>query len=105
MAHLDHDKSRYDTKMRQVSTYLRFVNADADLQHKVEQFYAFRFSNKTMFEDHHIVNELPSKLRTELVLTRFRQLIERVPFFAGEIKLHLQADPRTLTLLLHTSLC
>ena len=66
MSHLDFDKARYDTKMRQVMTYMKFINADIDMQHKVEDFYAYRFANKTMFDDHLIANELPVKLRTEI---------------------------------------
>jgi hypothetical protein len=69
--------------MRQVMTYMKFINSSTDLQHKVESFYMYRFANKTMFDDHLIANELPVKLRTEIVLHRFEDIIQRVPFFKG----------------------
>jgi hypothetical protein len=83
MAHNDHDKSRYDTKMRQVGTWLKFIDADEDAFQRVMKFYEYRFQNKLMFDDHLIVEELPVKLRSDLVLHRFQKTIDNVPFFKG----------------------
>jgi hypothetical protein len=49
----------------------------------VEAYYAFKYANKTMFDDHLIANELPAKLRTEIVLHRYSSMISRVPFFTN----------------------
>jgi len=36
-----------------------------------------------MFDDHLIVNELPARIRAELVLQQYSALVSRVPFFTG----------------------
>lgn len=81
MAHNDYDKARYDTKIRQVLTWLKFIDADPVSIERTLKFYEYRFQNKLMFDDHKIVEELPVKLQTDLVLHRFEKTIATVPFF------------------------
>ena len=49
----------------------------------MQAYYGYKFAHKTMFNDHLIVNELPARVRTELILQQYSELISRVPFFAG----------------------
>jgi hypothetical protein len=81
MAHNDYDKARYDTKMRQVMQWLKFIDADQDSIDRTLKFYEYRFQNKLMFDDHKIVEELPVKLRSDIVLHRFQKTIDHIPFF------------------------
>ena len=43
MAHNDYDKSRYDTKIRQVVTWLKFIDADQETIDRTVKFYEYRF--------------------------------------------------------------
>ena len=81
MAHNGYDKARYDTKIRQVNTWLNFIDADPELIERTLKFYEYRYQNKLMFDDHRIVEELPATLRGDLVLHRFQKTIDNVPFF------------------------
>lgn len=83
MAHNGYDKARYDTKIRQVSGWLKFIDADKESAQRTLKFYEYRYQNKLMFDDHKIVDELPAKLRGDLVLHRFQNTIDNVPFFKG----------------------
>jgi hypothetical protein len=83
MAALDHDSARYDTKMRTVANYLKFLNVDPKTVVRVNRYYEFRFANKIMFEEDDIVSELPPKLKAEIVLQRFQKTVDRIPFFRG----------------------
>ncbi len=81
MAHNDFDKARYDTKIRQVMQWLKFIDADPKSIERTIKFYEYRFQNKLMFDDHKIVDELPVKLRSDIVLHRFQRTIDHIPFF------------------------
>ena len=81
MAHNGYDKARYDTKIRQVETWLNFIDAEPETIERTLKFYEYRYQNKLMFDDHRIVEELPAKLRGDLVLHRFEKTIDNVPFF------------------------
>lgn len=83
MATLQYDRARYDTKMRTVTNYLRFIGADEETTMRIIKFYDFRFTNKLMFDESSIVDELPAKLRAEIVLTRYQKIVDRIPFLQG----------------------
>ena len=91
MAHTDHDKVKYDQKMRQVQTYLEFIDLDPEKVQRIIKYYEFRFANKNMFDDHLIVTELPGKLRSEVVLHRFGSTVQLVPFFSDLAEVRLRA--------------
>lgn len=83
MSTLQYDRARYDTKMRTVGNYLRFVGSDEETTNRVNKFYDFRFANKLMFDDENIAEELPAKLRAEIVLSRYKKIVDRIPFLHG----------------------
>lgn len=83
MSNLKYDSQRYDTKMRQITEFLKFIDAPSVVADKVQRFYQYKFLNKTMFDDHKIIDELPARIRTDLVLHRFAGIVENVPFFQG----------------------
>jgi hypothetical protein len=83
MAAVSYDSARYDTKMRTVANYLKFLKVDPQILSRINRFYEFRFANKIMFSEDDIVGELPPKLRAEIVLQRFQSTVDRIPFFIG----------------------
>lgn len=89
MAHTGHEKAVYEQKMRQVHSYLEFIELDTTVTSRINKFFEHRFTNKN--EASGIVHELPVKLRTEVVLHRFGRTVAVVPFFSGlgEVRLQL----------------
>ena len=65
-------------KMRSVQTLMQYLNVAPDLEFRVKQYYEFKFSTKTLFSDHDIFDELPAKIRQDLVLHRYEHVIDKV---------------------------
>lgn len=59
--------------MRTVSSHLKHFGVDKQVSRRVHQFYEFRFQNKLMFQDDDILDELPVKLKSTIVLQRFQK--------------------------------
>jgi hypothetical protein len=59
------------------------LQVSQDLENRVIKFYEYKFSTKTLFDDHDIFDELPAKIRQDLILHRFQAIIVKVPFFKG----------------------
>ena len=81
MAHTGHEKAAFEKKVRQVQAYLDFIQLDPQTTSQIIKYYEFRFANKN--DTSKIVHELPTKLRTEVVLHRFGKTVQVVPFFLG----------------------
>lgn len=82
ISNMGQDKSNFDAKMRSISQLMKFMNVPMELDDKVQAFYEYKYTNKTMFNAN-LVEELPVRLRADLVLHRFQEVIEKVPFFHG----------------------
>jgi len=77
------DKMAFDSKMRSVNELMAFFGVPHDLCSKVNDYYKFKFSSKTLFDDQRIFSELPSALRIELVKHRYSKIITKIPLFHG----------------------
>jgi hypothetical protein len=114
ISNMGQDKSNFDAKMRSISELMKSLNVPVELEDKVLEFYTYKFANKTMFNDG-LVEELPVRLRADLVLHRFEEVIDKVPFFHGcredaivdicaKLKSHAIMPVRTHPTLKHSSL-
>jgi len=75
------DKNAFESKMRSVFAFLDLVECPKGTQDKVRSFYQYRYPNRTLFNEHSIFQELPNKVKNEVVLHRFERTIHNVPFF------------------------
>ena len=80
---LDRDKAKYDEYMRGIKALMRFHDVPAELVERIDHFFEYKFENKTMFDDSQIYDVLPARLRADLVLHRFKDIINKIPFFRG----------------------
>eukprot|EP01052_Picozoa_sp_SAG31_P002277 SAG31_NODE_79_length_27235_cov_6.268868_6_plen_782_part_00 len=97
---MDKDQSDFNTKMRGIGELMHFYKIDRELHEQVLEYYQFKFSNNTLFDDHEIMMELPTSLRHQIVLHRFESTIQLVPFLSGvrddvvvELCLHMKDFP------------
>jgi CRP-like cAMP-binding protein len=81
LAMMDRDKAVFDEWMRQIKAMLRYQNIPYLLEFKIDAFFAFKYESKTLFNDEDIIGVLPDRLRRDLQLHRFREIIKRIPFF------------------------
>jgi hypothetical protein len=83
ISNMGQDKMKFDAKMRSVHALMKFMDVSDDLYLKVTNYYEFKFASKTMFDGAQIFAELPTKLRSDLTLHRYKEVIDKVPFFHG----------------------
>lgn len=81
LAMMDRDKATFDEWMRQIKAMLKFYDVPYLLEQKIDQFFEFKYEGKTLFRDEDIMDQLPDRLRRDLQLFRFREVIRRIPFF------------------------
>ena len=83
LAIMSEDKAKYEGKMRGTAELLKFLQVDEQMMTAINHYFEYKFVNKTMFDEQQIYNDLPAKLRADLLMHRFRFIIEKVPFFRG----------------------
>lgn len=81
LAMMDSDKAKFDAWMRQIKEMMRYHDVPPNLLFKIQSFFDFKYASKTMFDDDAIIEDLPDRLRRDLQLFRFREIIQRIPFF------------------------
>ena len=80
---LDRDKAKYDEFMRSIKALMRFHDVPPQLVERIDNFFEYKFESKTMFDDAAIYDVLPARLRSDLILHRFKDIINMIPFFRG----------------------
>lgn len=80
---MDRDKAKYDEYMRSIKALMRFHDVPNEMVERIDAFFEYKFENKTMFDDAQIYDILPARLRADLVLHRFKDTINMIPFFRG----------------------
>jgi len=80
---MDRDKARYDEQMRSIKAMMKFHDVPVALVDRIDSFFEYKFESKTLFDDAHIYEVLPARLRADLILHRFKDIINMIPFFRG----------------------
>ena len=75
----EHDR-QYENKLRRVHSLLGFLGAKKQLKQNVTKFYQYRFKKRRFFDDR-MFNELPPRLRREMVALRYSEALFKVPLF------------------------
>ena len=78
---MDRDKARYDEQMRSIKAMMKFHDVPHALVERIDSFFEFKFESKTLFDDSNIYEVLPARLRADLILHRFKGIINMIPFF------------------------
>ena len=80
---MDRDKARYDEQMRSIKAMMKFHDVPFPLVERIDSFFEYKFESKTLFDDANIYEVLPARLRSDLILHRFKDIIQMIPFFRG----------------------
>lgn len=80
---MDRDKARYDEQMRSIKAMMKFHDVPQPLIERIDSFFEYKFESKTLFDDANIYEVLPARLRADLILHRYKNIINMIPFFRG----------------------
>lgn len=83
ISNLDAAQARYREKLDQITTYMRDNKIPLTLQHKIRDYYQYRWIENRDIRDYYILDELPYPLKTKLALQLHKEVIEKVPIFQG----------------------
>lgn len=83
LTNLDIERERHVQKMDQVNAFMRSHRVPFTLQERVRSYYRYVWETRSGKQDHELLTELPPSLRTDVALHLNREIIERIPLFAG----------------------
>eukprot|EP01052_Picozoa_sp_SAG31_P000152 SAG31_NODE_5_length_43735_cov_42.922266_8_plen_389_part_00 len=75
-------QNRFDSKLRRVTGMLTFLGASEEMRGEVLRFYKYKYMKTKAFETT-MFDELPPRLRKQMVELRFAESLNKVPFFRG----------------------
>ena len=79
-------RAQYAAALEEVTAFVQYHNLPSTLTHRIVEYFGYMWRQRAAFDEPHILNSLPSGLRSEVSLHLKRDVIQRVPFFreAGE---------------------
>ena len=83
LQNMDRDKNKYDEEMRSIKAMMRFHQVPEELGDRMDAFFHYKYETNTMFDDQKILDALPTQIRNDFILHRFRKIINKIPFFRG----------------------
>ena len=83
LQNMDRDKNKYDEEMRSIKAMMRFHEVPEELGDRMDAFFQYKFETNTLFDDQKILDALPTQIRTDFILHRFRKIVNKIPFFRG----------------------
>ena len=83
IANLDIAKTQYREKMEKINTFLKYRGIPDSLSKKINNYYDYLWETRRGYDESSVVDELPYSLRTLVSLELHREIIAKVPIFAG----------------------
>lgn len=83
LQNMDRDKNKFDEQMRSIKAMMRFHEVPEGLSERIDAFFEYKFESHTMFDDQRIMDSLPTRIRTDFILHRYKNIIDMIPFFRG----------------------
>jgi len=76
----DSARRLYQEKFQQIEEYMRYRDLPNKTRERITDYYEHKYSQKRLFNEYEILNEISKPLRDEIVNHNCRDLIECVPF-------------------------
>ena len=74
---------RYIETMEGLNAFMEYRGLPSQLQHRIREYYAYRWEKRLGFDESTILNDLSVSLQGEVSLFLKKDVIEKVPFFKG----------------------
>ncbi len=94
LARSDAARNHHMDNLDKVETFMNMHRIPDRLRNKIRTYYHYMWMNKKGYQDDSLLQGLPSKIQSELLLFINRSIIEKVPFLKG-------ADPDMLSELMN----
>lgn len=83
IANIDTAKTLYREKMERINTFLKYRRIPSSLSNRINDYYDYLWETRRGYDETSVVDELPYSLRVQVVLELHREIISKVPIFAG----------------------
>ncbi|GAB6088860.1 hypothetical protein JCM12856_04530 [Spirochaeta dissipatitropha] len=83
IANIDTAKTLYREKMERINTFLKYRHIPSGLSNRINDYYDYLWETRRGYDERSVVDELPYSLRVQVVLELHREIISKVPIFAG----------------------
>ena len=74
---------RYIETMEGLNAFMEYRGLPSQLQHRIREYYAYRWEKRLGFDESTILNDLSVSLQGDVSLFLKKDVIEKVPFFKG----------------------
>lgn len=83
ITNLHPSRVRYIETMEGLNAFMEYRGLPSQLQHRIRDYYAYRWEKRLGFDESAILNDLSVSLQGEVSLFLKKDVIEKVPFFKG----------------------
>jgi len=83
IANIDIAKTQYREKMEKINTFLKYRNMPENLTKRINDYYDYLWESRRGYDESSVVDELPFSLRIQVATELHREIIAKVPLFAG----------------------
>jgi voltage-gated potassium channel len=83
IANIDIAKTQYREKMEKINTFLKYRNMPENLTKRINDYYDYLWESRRGYDESSVVDELPFSLRIQVATELHREIIAKVPMFAG----------------------
>ncbi len=83
LARVDAARERHMDNLDKVETFMRIHKVPGSLKNEVRTYYQYLWQNKKGYHGEDLLEDLPQKMQSQLLLYVNKSIIEKVPFFRG----------------------
>ncbi len=83
LSNMDPAKAAYLKERDQLSSFMRYRNLPASLQHRIHDYYDHLWEQQLFYSESNVLHSLSPSLQTEVSLALRKDIIENVPLFSG----------------------
>ncbi len=83
LARIDAARERHMDNLDKVETFMRIHRVPSSLKNEVRTYYQYLWQNKKGYHGEDLLEDLPRKMQSQLLLYVNKSIIEKVPFFRG----------------------
>lgn len=83
LANIDVARAQYLEKMEKISTFMRFRKIPNEIQEQIRNYYTYLWESRRGYDEADVLADLPAPLEVKIAMYLNKDIIEKVPLFAG----------------------